>query len=91
MFPLVEALLQQQLTLERTNSAVYRSMADALDNEGWDGSAKFMRKSSSDELEHAEELAKKQLRDLINSGVEHVDTERIMPNPLERFLQKEPK
>ena len=44
-----------------------------------------------DELEHAEELAKKQLRDLINSGVEHVDTERIMPNPLERFLQKEPK
>jgi hypothetical protein len=43
-----------------------------------------------DELEHAEELAKKQLRDLIMSGTEHVDSERIMPNPLERFLQKEP-
>ena len=44
-----------------------------------------------DELEHAEELAKKQLRDLLNSGTERIDTERIMPNPLERFLQKEPK
>jgi ferritin len=57
MFPLVETLLQQQLTLERTNSAVYRSMADALDNEGWDGSAKFMRKSSGEELEHADKIA----------------------------------
>ena len=44
-----------------------------------------------DELEHAEELAKKQLRDLILSGTERVDTERVMRNPLERFLQTEPK
>jgi len=42
------------------------------------------------ELEHAEEMAKKELRDLIMRGTENVDTERIMPNPLERFLQKEP-
>lgn len=42
------------------------------------------------ELEHAEEQAKKQLRDLIMSGAERVDSERIVPNPLERFLQKEP-
>ena len=47
-------------------------------------------KKRMDDLEHAEELAKKQLRDLIMSGTEHVDSERIMPNPLERFLQKEP-
>jgi colicin import membrane protein len=43
-----------------------------------------------DELEHAEELAKKQLRDLITNGTENI-SERIMPNPLQRFLQTEPK
>jgi ferritin len=57
MFVLVESLLQQQLTLERTNSAVYRSMADELENEGWGGSAKFMRKSSDDETSHADKVA----------------------------------
>jgi len=57
MNPLVEALLQQQVTLERTNSAVYRSMADELENMGWDGSAKFMRKSSDEEVEHADKIA----------------------------------
>lgn len=57
MFPLIETLLQQQLTLERTNSAVYRQMADELDNEGWDGSAKFMRKSSGEEAEHGDKIA----------------------------------
>lgn len=43
-----------------------------------------------DELEHAEELAKKQLRDLIMRGTQD-SSERIMPNPLERFLQTEPR
>ena len=43
-----------------------------------------------DELEHAEELAKKQLRDLIMSGTENT-SEQIMPNPLARFLQHEPR
>ena len=57
MQPLVEALLQQQLTTERTNSAVYRSMADELENMGWDGSAKFMRKSSGEETDHADKIA----------------------------------
>src|SRR5208337_293747 len=42
-----------------------------------------------DEMEHAEELAKKKLRDLIMSNIEHPD-ERVMSNPLERFLQKAP-
>lgn len=41
-----------------------------------------------DELEHAEELAKKQLRDLIMANTERVDSERIVENPLERFFQK---
>ena len=44
---LVETLLQNEVTLERTNSAVYRQMADELDNMGWGGSAKFMRLCSS--------------------------------------------
>ena len=57
MFVLVESLLQNQLTLERTNSAVYRSMADELENMGWGGSAKFMRKSSDDETSHADKVA----------------------------------
>jgi DNA polymerase II large subunit len=43
-----------------------------------------------DELEHAEELAKKQLRDLIMSATENT-SEQITPNPLSRFLQHEPK
>lgn len=43
-----------------------------------------------DEIEHAEELAKKQLRDLIMNGADSTSSERIMPNPLEKFLQKEP-
>lgn len=53
---LVETLLQNEVTLERTNSAVYRQMADELDNMGWEGSAKFMRKSSDDELTHADKF-----------------------------------
>jgi ferritin len=57
MFVLVESLLQNQLTMERTNSAVYRSMADELENQGWCGSAKFMRKSSCEETEHADKIA----------------------------------
>lgn len=44
------------------------------------------------DLEHAEEMANKELSDLtIRRASEYVDTERIMPNPLERFFQKEPK
>jgi len=56
MFVLVEQMLQNEVTLERTNSAVYRQMADELDNMGWGGSAKFMRKSSDDELTHADKF-----------------------------------
>lgn len=57
MMPLVEKMLQNQLTLERTNHAIYRSMADELENLGWDGCADYMRKSSDEELEHADKIA----------------------------------
>jgi ferritin len=57
MFVLVEQMLQNEVTLERTNSTVYRSMADDLENKGWGGSAKWMRKSSDDELTHADKFA----------------------------------
>ena len=39
------------------------------------------------EMEHAEELAKKELRDLILSSTMRVDSEHVMDNPLQRFLQ----
>jgi ferritin len=54
MFVLVETLVQKEVTLERTNSAVYRQMADELDNLGWGGMAKWMRKASDDETSHAD-------------------------------------
>lgn len=44
-------------------------------------------KKRLDEMEHAEELAKKQLRDVILQLEPRVDTERIMPNPLAKFFQ----
>lgn len=42
------------------------------------------------EMEHAEEQAKKTLRDAMLLSSTPVDTERIMPNPLQRFLQQVP-
>lgn len=39
------------------------------------------------EMEHAEELAKKQLRDILSQAEPKEDTERIMANPLARFFQ----
>lgn len=47
-------------------------------------------KRKLDEMEHAEEQAKKQLRDVILQIEPRVDTERIVPNPLDKFLQKTP-
>jgi hypothetical protein len=42
------------------------------------------------EMEHAEETAKQALRDAELSAMPPVDAERIMPNPLQRFLQQTP-
>ncbi len=43
-----------------------------------------------DDMEHAEEIAKKELRDLIMRAEPKDDSENISSNPLERFLQKSP-
>ena len=57
MFVLVEALLQQEVTLERTNRDFYRLGSFTLDNEGWGGFAKWFKKSSDEEQEHADKFA----------------------------------
>ena len=57
MEPLVESLLQQEVTLERTNRDFYRLGSFTLDNEGWGGFAKFFKKSSDEEQEHADKFA----------------------------------
>ena len=44
-------------------------------------------KKRLDEMEHAEEQAKRQLRDVILQAEPKLDTERIISNPLERFFQ----
>lgn len=47
-------------------------------------------KRRMDELEHAEEQAKKALRDVILQMEPKDDSERIVPNPLQKFLQTAP-
>lgn len=39
------------------------------------------------EIEHQEELAKKELHDLLMRGTGNNDSEHVMDNPLQRFLQ----
>ena len=57
MFPLVETLVQREVTLERTNRDFYRLGSFTLDNAGWGGFAKFFMKSSGEEQEHADKFA----------------------------------
>ena len=47
-------------------------------------------KRRMDELEHAEELAKRQLRDVMLQNITPAGPEPGLTNPLQRFLQKEP-
>jgi len=49
--------LQTQLTLERTNAAIYDSLSACLDAVNWPGSAAFMKKSAKDERTHADKFA----------------------------------
>lgn len=48
--------LQDQLTMERQNAAIYDALAAALDVIFWDGSSKFMKKSANEEREHADKF-----------------------------------
>jgi len=81
------AQLREEATARRLMEQEENKKQEALDN--------IVRMTERiriqlDEMEHAEELAKKKLRDLIMSNTENT-SETIMPNPLERFLQKEPR
>jgi ferritin len=49
--------LQEQFNRERGNREVYRMLADNLEAVNWEGAAKFMRKASDEEGEHADKFA----------------------------------
>ncbi len=75
--------------------AEHRRLIEQEENKKQEAADKLVKLKESikrhiDELEHAEELAKKQLRDLVMRSTQD-SSERIVPNPLERFLQTEPK
>ena len=57
MQPLVQVLVQNEVTLERTNREFYRLGSFTLDNAGWGGFAKFFLKSSNDEQEHSDKFS----------------------------------
>jgi ferritin len=46
--------LQGQITVERTNSAVYSQLAIAMEKAMWPGFAKFLRKNAREESMHAQ-------------------------------------
>ena len=49
--------LQEQLTTERTNAAIYRNLAACLEAAVWPGSAKWMLNASNEEQSHADRIA----------------------------------
>jgi ferritin len=53
----IATTLQSQFTLERTNAAYYRAMADALEAVNWSGVAAWMRRNADDEDNHAARIA----------------------------------
>lgn len=48
--------LNEQLTMERQNAAIYDALAAGLELVHWPGSMKFMRASAGEEREHAEKI-----------------------------------
>ena len=53
----ITAALNEQLTLERTAHATYRTMAFCFEKDNLPGMAKFMLKQSNDEQTHADKIA----------------------------------
>lgn len=49
--------LNDQLTLERQNAAIYDALAAALDVVNWPGSSAWMKKSANEEREHADKFS----------------------------------
>jgi ferritin len=59
MIPLeLQSLLQNQLTLERTNAAAYDALDFSLRFVNWPGSAHYMHESAEEERTHAKRFAK---------------------------------
>ena len=52
----IEALINQQIQKELTNSLLYLSMANWADYEGWTGLAELYRKHSTEELGHRDKF-----------------------------------
>lgn len=77
------------------DEAQLRSLIEQEENRKLDEVERIVRLKESikrrlDDMEHAEEMAKKQLRDLIMRAEPKDDSENTSSNPLERFLQKSP-
>jgi len=49
--------LNDQLTMERQNAAIYDALSAALDVVFWSGSSKWMKSSANEEREHADKFA----------------------------------
>jgi ferritin len=49
-------VLNEQLTMERQNAAIYDALSAALDVVNWAGSAAWMKKSANEEREHADKI-----------------------------------
>jgi ferritin len=55
--PQMTDALQEQLNVERLNSAYYRAMSLALENVNWTGTAKFFQAQALDEQTHSDKIA----------------------------------
>ena len=49
--------MNDQLTFERQNAAIYDALAAQLDVVNWQGSAAWMKKAANEEREHADKFA----------------------------------
>lgn len=76
----IQKLLQDQLNKERQNSQIYSFVSVSLQNQSYDGFAKFFMKQSQQELEHAQKFAEYLISKRVNpeyrtlSGVSGVGT-----------------
>ena len=52
----IEKILNQQIANEMTNSFVYRSMANCMEYNGWNGTVKLYKKHSDEGRDHAEKV-----------------------------------
>jgi ferritin len=72
--PVLIDALQEQLNLERLNSASYKAMSLALENANWPGSAKHFTEAAQDEQEHADKIASFLINRNIQPSYEQLDS-----------------